>query len=91
MALAHASETLLAIGGAAVRAREATAGLEVNVQIEPFFVSMEVHSLDHPRQHQAKSELKEVCVTHRTWAFAEKWVRVTRIGMTPVLMARLRA
>jgi hypothetical protein len=24
----------------------------------------EVHSLDHPRRHQAKSELKEVCVTH---------------------------
>ena len=50
--------------GGAVRAREPSAGLEIDLKIEPLLRGVEVGGLHHPRRYETERELKEVSVAH---------------------------
>ena len=51
-------------GGLALRAIEARAGLEVELDIEALVGSVEVGRRDEPRRGDAEGELEEVIVAH---------------------------
>ena len=59
------------VGLGAVRAREAAALREIDLDIETTSLDIEIGRLDHPRRHKAESELQQVGVAHigaRGWS-----------------------
>jgi hypothetical protein len=52
------------VGLGAVRAREAAALREIDLDVETMVLGIEVSRLDHPRRDEAESELQKVGVAH---------------------------
>ena len=53
-----------AVGLAALGTREAAAGLEVDLDVEPLPLGVEVGRRHHPRRHQAECELEQIDIAH---------------------------
>src|SRR4029453_938665 len=49
---------------AAIRTREAAASLEIDLDVEPLLLGVEVGRRHHPRWHQAECELEQIDITH---------------------------
>ena len=62
--LLHRGVVHRAVGLGALRAREAAASEEVDLDVEALPLGVERARLDLPRRHQAESELKEIGITH---------------------------
>ena len=53
------------VGLATLGASKAAAGLEVDLDVEPPVLGVEVSRRHHPRRHQAEGELEQIDITHR--------------------------
>src|ERR1700704_595814 len=53
-----------AVGLAAIGAREAATGLEIDLDVEPLLLGVEVGVSHHPRRHQAECELEQIDIAH---------------------------